>query len=74
MNLETAQPSKKKPKGSKPSGIPLEVDLEHQRVVLPTDLWRSNPSLIMRHEEALLKEILQKAFGSCGSSLSKHQS
>ncbi|VDC00385.1 unnamed protein product [Peniophora sp. CBMAI 1063] len=62
VNLETTQTSKKKPKGSKPSGIPLEVDLERQCIVLPTELWKTNPGVIQRHEEALLKEILQKAF------------
>lgn len=64
---EEPQKSKKKPKGSAASGIELEVDLVEQCVVLPTALYRDRPDSVMRHEEALLKEIMQMA---CGANLS----
>lgn len=59
------QQSNKKPKGSVASGIKLGVDLEHQRITLPIKLWLEDPSFVLLREEALLKEILQAAFGTC---------
>lgn len=63
VQQEQVQQQKKKPKGSVKSGIALEVDMIDQAVILPTALYRDRPDDIMRHEEALLKEIMQMACG-----------
>ena len=52
---------RKKPKGSVPSGIPLDVDLAEQKVLMPVDLYRRHPDYVMFWEESLIKEVLEKA-------------
>ena len=62
--VATVDASKKKPSGAVASGIPLEIDLENQRVNLPMDIWETNPDRIMRHEEGFFKELMKQAYST----------